>query len=142
MTTADAQMSPMSGYEHAKERLWTEFYRLSTETRLKIIARESKYLFLFALGYQAFIIFLRHGHIVWAALFDMSAWAQTSAPPTLWSWTDAQWKLFMWIFFQIVLVVILIACVFHMLFASKTNPWVGKTATFLLGFLVRIAIPV
>jgi hypothetical protein len=138
----------ISEYLRKKYDLWNYFYGLTSKKRFRILANESKYLFLFWLGYvgcmflwkhvvlgvpsSRYIFFLTH-------LFDSRAFAQTpaSSSETVLNMTYFQWRLAIWLVFHVVLIIILLGCVAHMLYSARPRPWVGKTATFLLGFLVK-----
>ncbi|MEA2936208.1 MAG: hypothetical protein QOD74_2854 [Variibacter sp.] len=137
----------ISLYQRKKEELWNYFYGLPSAKRFRILVDESKYLFAFWLGYLGCMFLWKHVVLAipvsryvpfLAQLFDIRAFAQTQvAPETLAGLTSYQWRLAVWLIFHMVLVIILMGCVGHMLYSTRARPWVAKTATFLLGFLVK-----
>jgi hypothetical protein len=135
-------------YARKKEELWGYFYGLPTGKRFRILFWETRLFLIFWVGYAACVFFWKHVALgiptsryvpFLAHLIDMRAFAQApvTAPDMLMGLTPAQWRLSIWLSFHFVLIVVLGACVFHMLYKKRPNAWVAKTATFLLGFLVK-----
>jgi hypothetical protein len=42
---------------------------------------------------------------------------------------------------HIFLAIVVVALLFHMLFAARPRPWVKETATFIFGFIIHTAVP-
>ena len=138
MTTTTAYPSRDQGterYYQIKGALWDHFYSLSLGQRASIIWGEILYIVLFICGWIAFSAFLKYGHVATAALFSTTAWAQTAVPRI--SSTEQIFKYTLWLVINLALVVVMLGCVCHMLFAKRKNQWVAKTGTFLIGFLAK-----
>jgi hypothetical protein len=154
MTTYDGGRTHQGGgsdyrvqsFMQKKEDLWAYFYSLPSGKRLTILLLETRYFFIFWLGYMGCMLLWKHVLLgiptsryvpFLTHLFDMQAYAQAAGGPEFGGLTLAQWRLFLWLLFHLSLLGVMLACTWHMLKRKRPNAWVGKTATFLLGFLVK-----
>src|SRR5262245_727133 len=121
--------SKVDTYFELRKRLSTQFYDLQTGERIRVIANEGSYLFIFVVGY-AFAV----SHYYLRGLLDTRAQAAELlfVPASLFTgMTKERVDLVIYLVFHIAVLAVWCACCCQLLFGKKTKEWIKGTATFL-----------
>jgi hypothetical protein len=97
--------------------------------RLKVLVREISLSLWYFFGYLLSSLSVR--------FFAVQALAQSPDVPKFLGMSPCDWSLAMHVFEFCVIILILAACFVHIIFSKRTNQWVWRTATFLLGFMTK-----
>jgi hypothetical protein len=130
MTTAthpgDYDSEAVWRYKHARDELARAWEGLRAGERVSVLMQDAGPL-----------LFLTFGYFVWvvaAHFFIGITWA--AAPGTVFGFTPYEWNVAVYLIYNSVVLGILIVLVW-MISAGSKSQWVWRTASFLLGFLVK-----